>query len=144
MPKPTPHTETEPATGGYKEVTKLSRTPQTPAPPEPQAATPKSQSIPKRRNPLVTETARLLQDHAYFVGRQKRDSTLGPMFKESGSMEDKYLTDDHGILWYAPRGQKPTLAIPMTLIPGVLSLVHGTSCHPGVVRTTLLVPDKYS
>ena len=118
MPKPTPHTETDPVTGGHKEVTEPSRTPETPAPPKPQAA------IPKRRNPLVMETARLLIDHAYLAGRQKRDATLGPMFEESGSVEDHYLTDDNGVLWYAPRGQKPTLAIPRTLIP--VSYTHLT------------------
>ena len=53
MPKPTPHTEAEPVTERHKEVTEPSRTPQTPAPPDPQAATPKAQPIPKRRNPLV-------------------------------------------------------------------------------------------
>ena len=143
-PKSTPHTETEPVTGRHKEITKPSRTPQTPAPPDPQAATPNSQPIPKRRNPFVRETTRLLKHHAYLVGRQKRDATLGPMFKESGSVEDEYLTDDNGVLWYAPRGQKPTLAIPRTLIPGVLSLVHNTFGHPGVARMTLLVREKYS
>ena len=143
-PTPSPPTETEIVAGGHKEVTELPRTPQTPAPPDPQAAAPKTQPVPKRRTPLVTETARLLKDHARLVGRQRRDATLAPMFKESGSVEDKYLTDDNGVLWYAPRGQKPTLAIPRTLIPGVLSLVHSTFGHPGVARTTLLVRQKYS
>ena len=144
MPKPTPHTETETVTGGHEEMTEPSRTPQTPAPPDHQAATPTAQPIPNRWNPLVTETERLLKDHAYLVGRQKRDATLGPMFKESGSVEDQYLTDDNGILWYAPRGQKPTLAIPRTLIPEVLSLVHSAFDHPGVACTTLLVREKYT
>ena len=42
------------------------------------------------------------------------------------------------------QGQNNTLAIPRTLIPGVLSLVHRTFGHPGVARTTLLVRDKFS
>ena len=67
------------------------------------------------------------------------------MFKESCSGEDEYLTDDNGVLWYAPRGKKRTLAIPRTLIHGVLSLVHSTFRHSGVARATLLVVrDKYS
>ena len=107
MPKPTPDTETDTVKGGHKEVSEPSRTPQTRAPPDPQAAaTPKEQPIPKRRNPPVTETARLLKDHAYLAGRQKRDATLGPMLKESGSAKDQHLTDDNGVLWYAPRGAK--------------------------------------
>ena len=54
------------------------------------------------------------------------------MFKESGSGEDEYLTDENGVLWHAPRGRKPTLAIPRSMIPGVLSLVHSPFGHPGV------------
>ena len=128
----------------HKEVTEPSRTPQTPARPDRQAATPKAQPIPKRRNSLVTGTVRLLIDHAYLAGRQKRDATMGPMFKESGSVEYKYLTDDNGVLWYAPRRQKPTVAMPRTFMPGVLSLVQSTFGHPGEARTTLLVREKYS
>ena len=41
------------------------------------------------------------------------------MFKESGSGEDEYLTDDNGVLWYVPRGKESTLASPRTLIPEV-------------------------
>ena len=69
MPMPTPHIETEPVTGGHKEVTEPSRTPETPAPPDAQAATPKAQPIPKHRNPFVMETARLLKDHVCVMGR---------------------------------------------------------------------------
>ena len=79
-----------------------------------------------------------------MTGSQKRDPTLGPMLKESASGEDEYLTDDNGVPLYAPRGEKPTLAILRTLIPGVLPLLHSTVGHPGVARTTLLVRDEYS
>ena len=93
----------------------------------------------------MAETARLLKDNAYLAGRQKRDAKLGPMFKESGSGEDEYLMNDNGVLRYAPGEKKNILAIPRTLIPGVLSLVHSTFGHPGAARTTLpFVRDKYS
>ena len=74
---------------------------------------------------------------------QKRDAALGPTLKESASGENKYLADDNGVPWHAPRGEKPTLAIPRMLIPEVLSLVHSTFGHLGVARTTLSVRNEY-
>ena len=41
-------------------------------------------------------------------------------------MGEEYLLDDEGVLWYAPKGEHPKLAIPRVMIPGVLALVHST------------------
>ena len=78
------------------------RTPETRASPEPPALT--TQPATDRRGPLVAETAHFLKDHAHLAGSQNLDATLEPMFEESGSGEGEYLTEDNGILWYAPRG----------------------------------------
>ena len=119
------------------------RGPQTRASQEPPALA--TQQAPDRPSPLVAETARLQMDHAYLAGSQIRDATLGPMPKESASGKYEYLTDDNGVLWYAPMGKQNTLAIPRTLIPGVLSLVHSNFGHPGVPRTAIpWVRDKYT
>lgn len=58
-------------------------------------------------------------------------------------MNEDFITDDVGILWYVPRGQKPVLAVPRSMISRVLSLVHSIHGHPGVARTTLLVRDRF-
>ena len=121
-PKSTLPTETEAGTGGHKEMAQPPRAPQTRASTEPPVLT--TQPASDRRSPLAAETARLLKDHAYVAGGQKRDATLGPMFKESGSGEDEHLTNDNGLLWYAPRANKNTLVIPRTLIPGRLLKIY--------------------
>ena len=41
-----------------------------------------------------------------MAGSQERDAMLGPMFKESGSGEDEYLTNNNQVLWYAPTEKK--------------------------------------
>lgn len=58
-------------------------------------------------------------------------------------MEEEYLTGDRRVLWFAPTGKQPTLAMPKTSITGVLSLTHCPFGHPGVGRTPLLVQEQH-
>lgn len=55
---------------------------------------------------------------------------------------------DNGLLWhtskYALKGEAPRLAIPPSLVLGVLALAHSTFGHPGVATKTLVVRAKYS
>ena len=54
-----------------------------------------------------------------------------------------YVTDDGGLLSYAPPGSLLRLAIPRSLVLGILALVHTNHGHPGVARTTELMQSKY-
>ena len=53
------------------------------------------------------------------------------------------MMDDNGLLWIAPMGKTPRLAVPQSLIPGILVLVHSTYGHPGTARTMTLVSLRY-
>lgn len=44
------------------------------------------------------ETAILLKYQANLVGRQGRDTNLGPRFEASGSVEDQYLRGGNGVI----------------------------------------------
>lgn len=65
-------------------------------------------------------------------------------FLSSRLLLEGFLTDDEGILWYSPRGQKPTLAVPRAMITPVLSLLHSMYGYPEAARTTLLIKEKFS
>ena len=51
----------------------------------------------------------------------------------------EYVADDNRLLWYAPSGFFLGLAIPRSLVPGILALFHTTYGYRGVARTTELV-----
>lgn len=42
----------------------------------------------------------------------------------SGSVKDDYVLDDDSVLYYAPRGEKPSLALPRTMETGVFSVIY--------------------
>ena len=92
----------------------------------------------------MVETARRLQDVEYITRQQQRDDFLRTKILASGTVKDDYVLDDENVLYYAPRGEKPTLAIPRTMVAAVLSLVHTTNGHPGVAVTTLIAKSKFS
>ena len=62
---------------------------------------------------------------------------------DNGGTGGEYVTDDDGLLWYAPPGFILRLVIPRSPVPGILALVHTTYGHPGVARTTELTRRKY-
>lgn len=95
---------------------------------------------------ILAETADILQNSRLLEEKKRRDATLESILAklDSGEIGGGYLLDDEGLLWYAPKGADPKLAIPRVLVPGVLALVHSTFGHPGVARTTLLVQGKYT
>ena len=62
---------------------------------------------------------------------------------ENGGAGGKYVADDDGLFWYASPGSILLLAIPCSLVPGILALVHKTYGHPGVSRATELMRRKY-
>lgn len=98
----------------------------------------------RTRVPLVVETARLLQDAEYISQQQQRDTFLRTKIMASGSVKDDYVLDDDNVLYYAPRGEKLTLALPRTMVAGALALVHSTNGHPGIAITTLIMKTKFS
>lgn len=88
----------------------------------------------------------ILRDVGQLVKTQREDLMLGPIRKapERGEGESgDYVLDDQHLLFHAPRGKARAIALPRTLIPGVLALAHGTFGHPGTARTTLIIADKY-
>lgn len=57
-----------------------------------------------------------------------------------------YVLDDQHLLWHAPRGETPAVAVPRELIPRVLGVgvgTHGTFGDPGAARATMLIERKY-
>lgn len=69
----------------------------------------------------MVETARLLQNIEYIAQQKRRDEFLRTKILASGSVKDDYVLDDDNVIYYAPRGEKPTLALPRTMVAGVLS-----------------------
>ena len=77
--------------------------------------------------------------------RQCEDLVLGRVRRElqeagnRGSGGGKFVMDDNGLLWLAPLGKVPRLAIPQSLVSGIMALAHSTYGHPGTARSTALI-----
>ena len=96
---------------------------------------------------ILAETADTSTEHATgdcWRKKKRRNAALEPILAKlgSGEIEGGYLFDDERLLWYAPQGEDPKLAIPRVMVPGVLALVHNTFVNPGVARSTLLVQSE--
>ena len=94
---------------------------------------------------MVQQIADLLGKPQELMKRQREDShSLGEVQDLSnGGTGGGYVTDDDGLLWDAPQGSTLRLAIPRSVVPGILAFVHITYGHPGVARTTELTQRKY-
>ena len=53
------------------------------------------------------------------------------------------MRHDEGLLWHSPITSPSQNAVPRSMIPGVMALVHTTYVHPGVGRTTELIQRKF-
>ena len=94
---------------------------------------------------MVQRIADLLCKPQELMERQREDSHLLGRIRDldNRGTGGEYVTDDDGLLRYAPSGYILRLAIPRSLVPGVLAFVHTTYGHPGVARTTELTQTKY-
>ena len=100
---------------------------------------------------MISRVAETLRNPPRLVQHQRQDARLGPVggrLRGDGDRQTpegtaNYILDDNDLLWNAPPGGEPKLAIPRALVPGVLALVHSTYGHPGVARTLLLTRAKY-
>ena len=94
---------------------------------------------------MVQRIADLLRKPQELMVRQREDSHLLGRVRDlnDGGTGGEYVTDDDGLLWYAPPGSILRLVIPRSLVPGVLTFIHTTYVHPGVARTTELAQRKY-
>ena len=94
---------------------------------------------------MVQHIAGLLRKPQELMKRQREDSHLVGKIQDldNGGTGGEYVTDDDGLLWYAPPGSILSLAILRSLMPGILALVHTTYGHPGVARISELTQRKY-
>ena len=68
---------------------------------------------------------------------QKEGST------EKDKMQTDYVLDRDGLLRHISPRTPARLAVPRSLIPGLLALVHVTHGHTDVMRTTAIVNARY-
>ena len=94
---------------------------------------------------IVQRIADLLRKPRELRARKRENFHLLGKVRDlnNGGTGGEYVTDDDGLLWYAPPGSILRLAIPRSLLPDVLAFVHTTCGHPGVARTTELTQGKY-
>ena len=102
----------------------------------------------EHRGPYPTMVQRIvgvLRKPQELMNWQREDSHLLGKIQDldNGRTGGEYLTDDDRLLWYAPPGSILRLAIPCSLVSGILALVHTTFGHRGVARTTDLMQRKY-
>ena len=94
---------------------------------------------------MIQRIADLLRKPQELLERQREDPHLLGRVQDlnSGGTGGEYVTDDDGLLWYAPPGSILRLAISRSLVAGILAFVHTTYGHLGVARTTELTQRKY-
>ena len=102
---------------------------------------------PQRSEPsMLDRVTAILQDLPQLVKRQCEDVVLGRIRKNSrkrGAGGGEYVMDDDGLLWVAPQGKIPRLAVPQCLVLGIMALAHSTYGHPVTARTTALISRRY-
>ena len=81
---------------------------------------------------MVQRIADLLRKPQELMERQREDSHLLGRVRglNNGGTGGEYVTDDDGLLWYVLPGSILRLAIPRSLVPGVLAFFHTTYGHP--------------
>ena len=95
--------------------------------------------------PIVQHMLQVLLDTPELVKRQAKDSFLANAIsnvKKKGGC-DPYMLDEERLLWYSSITSPSRLAMPRSMIPGVMALVHTTYAHPEVGRTTELIQRKF-
>ena len=104
---------------------------------------------PRSKPSMLERVTAILQDLPQLTQRQCEDMVLGKIRKElqeagnRGSGSREYVMDDNGLSWVAPRGKIPRLAVPRSLVPGIIALAHSTYGHPGTAKTTSLISHRY-
>ena len=93
---------------------------------------------------MLERVTAILQDMPQLMQRQCEDMVLGRIRKElqeagnRGAGGDEYVMDDNGLLWVAPLGKVPRLAVPQSLVPGIMARAHSTYGHLGMAKTALI------
>ena len=92
---------------------------------------------------MVQQIAGLLRKPQEPMKWQREDSHLLGNIQDldNGGTGGGYVTDDDGLLWYAPPGSILCLAVPRSLVPSIMTFVHTTFGHPGVAWTTELIHE---
>ena len=105
-----------------------------------------SLDIRKGASARLAEMEITLRSVPKLIQAQKDDpelKSIRSLLEEGQGETGNYVLDDSGLLWHAPRGGARATAVPHTLVPGVLALIHGTFGHPGIARTTILIERKF-
>ena len=63
--------------------------------------------------------------------------------KKTCPEHDRYLIDEKNLVWYTPNDSKPVLAVPRSMVPELLALVHTLHGHAGVGATLALVRSHF-
>ena len=89
----------------------------------------------------LKETSILVtQQNNYPFLRQIRNSLVG---KNERLENERYLIDNKELVWYTPDDSKPVLAVPRSMVPELLALVHTLHGHAGVGATFALIRDHF-
>ena len=98
---------------------------------------------------MLERVTAILQDLLQLMQRQCEDMVLGRVRKERqeagnrGARGGEYVMDNNGLLWVAPLGKIPRLAVPQSLVPVIMALAYSIYGHPGTARTTALISRRY-
>lgn len=58
-------------------------------------------------------------------------------------LHDDYFLDDYDLVYHAPLGWGPVLAVHQSLVPDLMSLIHALHVHPGVASTLALIRERF-
>ena len=63
--------------------------------------------------------------------------------KKTCPKHDLYVIDENNLVWHTPNDSKPVLAVPRSIVPELLALVHTLHGHAGVGATLALVRNHF-
>ena len=100
--------------------------------------------------PVLDRALRTLTDITALRRRQQHDHWLRRVRSQLLSGQpgdlryaDCYMLDDRDLMWYSTKEtREPTLAIPRTMVPELLVLIHYLHGHSGVASTLALTRER--
>ena len=96
----------------------------------------------------IERALKALTETSLLAAQQNNDPLLKQIImsgveKQTCPEHDRYLIDEKNLVWYTPNDSKPALAVPRSMVPEFLALVHTLHGHAGVGATLAFVRNHF-
>ena len=103
---------------------------------------------PAKTAPAIERALKALTETSLLAAQQNNDPLLKQIImsgveKKPCPEHDRYLIHEKNLVWYTPNDSKPVLAVPRSMVPELLALVHTLHGHARVGAKLALVRNHF-